>query len=258
MLSLQVARDPGDELRSQVLADHIAAEWEREAGFLKPPCAHVGDEVEALVGVRELPFVDEETELRVAGEHRRLDLVEGRGDGNEIGLVEPEREVRRRERPRDRDAAAADIGARHRRASNEARAVAIADRCAMREERVAIGEIGVGVDRDRGHLQLGAAGALIERLDVLQLVDVRQAFGVDGAGRQSIEHERVVRIRAVGQVDDAAGAGRGRGGAWSGRGHSGIPIFFPSAIAASMSLRWRPYSGSALAVSDGAAASSRL
>src|SRR5580704_19286473 len=31
---LQVARDPGDELRTQVLADHIAAEGEGEAGFL--------------------------------------------------------------------------------------------------------------------------------------------------------------------------------------------------------------------------------
>ena len=86
-------------------------------------------------------------------------------------------------------------------ARDEARAVAIAHRGAVRQQRVAVGQVGVGVDRDRGDLELTAHRALVQRLDVLQLVDVGEAFGVDLPGGERVEHERVVGIRAVGDVD---------------------------------------------------------
>jgi hypothetical protein len=49
----------------------------------------------------------------------------------------------------------------------------------VREQRVAVGEVGVRVDRNGGHLELTAQRALVERFDVLKLVDVGEAFGVD-------------------------------------------------------------------------------
>ena len=88
---------------------------------------------------------------------------------------------------------------------DEARAVAIAHRGAVRQQRVAIGQVGVGVNRDRGHLELTAHRALVERLDVLQLVNVGEAFRVDLPGGERVEHERVVGVRAVGNVNRGHG-----------------------------------------------------
>ena len=46
-----------------------------------------------------------------------------------------------------------------------------------------------------------AQGALVERLDVGELVYVAQLAGVDLALGEGVEHEGVVRIGAVGDVD---------------------------------------------------------
>ena len=48
-------------------------------------------------------------------------------------------------------------------------------------------------------------GALVQRLDVLQFVHVRQSFSVDLALGKGIEHERVVGIGTVGDVHGAIG-----------------------------------------------------
>src|SRR3982751_3744988 len=81
-------------LARHVLANDVAAEWKRQAGFLQPPCAHVGDEVKAFVLVGELAFVDQQTRIDIAALHRLLDLIERDDYGREIRLVEPERQIR--------------------------------------------------------------------------------------------------------------------------------------------------------------------
>ena len=75
----------------------------------------------------------------------------------------------------------------------------------MREERVAIGEMRVRVDRDRGHLELALERAAVERLDVLQLVHVVEVAGVDLPLGERVEHERVVGVGAVRDSDGASG-----------------------------------------------------
>jgi len=57
------------------------------------------------------------------------------------------------------------------------------------------------MDRYGGDLELSAKRALVQCLDVLQLMDVGQSFGIDFSGGERIEHERVVRVRTVGNVD---------------------------------------------------------
>ena len=49
-----------------VLANDVAAERQRKAGFLQPPRAHVGDEMQAFVLVGELAFVNQEPGIDVA------------------------------------------------------------------------------------------------------------------------------------------------------------------------------------------------
>src|ERR1700722_8684584 len=92
--------------RTKVLSDNVPAQWEREAGVLEPPFAHVGDEEEALLAVRELALMNEQAHVDIAGEDGRVDRIEGQLDRGELRLIQSEREIGRRERPRDGDARA--------------------------------------------------------------------------------------------------------------------------------------------------------
>ncbi len=60
-----------------------------------------------------------------------------------------------------------------------------------------LGQIGEGVDADRRDLELSLQGTLVERFDVLELVDESKPAGVELVVREGIEHERVVGIRTV-------------------------------------------------------------
>ena len=152
-------------------------------------------------GEGQLAFVDEEPEIDVAVGDAVLDLVERGGDRLEVRLVELEGEVCAGEWPGDRDALALHVCACGGGAAHEARSVAIAHGCTVREEGVSVAEVGVGVNGDRRDLELSAHGALVQRLDVLELVDVLEPFGIDQPVRERVEHERVVGVGAVGDVD---------------------------------------------------------
>ena len=64
---------------------------------------------------------------------------------------------------------------------------------------------GVGVDAQRGELQLGPERAAVERLDVDQLVRELVLAGVDLVLRQGVEHEGVVRVGAMADADQFLG-----------------------------------------------------
>ena len=53
------------------------------------------------------------------------------------------------------------------------------------------------MNRNRGDVELSAQRTSIQRLDVLQFVNVADAFSVDLPVGERVEHECVVRIRAV-------------------------------------------------------------
>ena len=71
----------------------------------------------------------------------------------------------------------------------------------MRKQQIAVGEVGVGVEGDRGDGELPLHGATVERLDVGELVSERDPLGVDASLGERVEHEGIVGIRAVGDGD---------------------------------------------------------
>ena len=148
--------------------------------------------------------MDEKTEVDLAAVDGLLDFIKGRGDWNEIGLVQSQGEIGARQRTGDSDVPSANIVARHGPAGNQARPVLIAHRGSVRQQSVGIGQIGVGVNRDRGDFELTAQRALVERFYILELVDVMEPVGLDFALGESIKHECVV---GVGAVRDVNGAG---------------------------------------------------
>ena len=61
-------------------------------------------------------------------------------------------------------------------------------------KRVALAHIRIGVNRDRGDVQLAAQRALIQRLNVFQPMLEAVAAQIDFVFRHRVEHERVVWI----------------------------------------------------------------
>ena len=94
---------------------------------------------------------------------------------------------------------------------DENRAVAIAHARAVRQQRVAILQMRIGVKGHGGDFVLAIKRGAVERLDVGQyLVDV-DAVDLHGAARQPVEHERVIGVGTVGHGDfhcDSVSGGR--------------------------------------------------
>ena len=88
---------------TQILSDDISPQWQRKSGFAEPPFAHVGDEVEALTAVSELPFMYQQSGIDFAPEHCVIDLVEGREHRLEVRLIQSQCEIGAGERTGNSD-----------------------------------------------------------------------------------------------------------------------------------------------------------
>src|SRR5690606_27634816 len=111
----------------------------------------------------------------------------------------------------DPDPLAAQIRERERLARDHDRTVAVPHRDAGPHHEVPIGDVRVRVRGDRGDLEFPFERALVERLDVLQLVlDAPAAESIrflyldaHVSGVEAVEHERVIRIRTVSEGERA-------------------------------------------------------
>ena len=64
-------------------------------------------------------------------------------------------------------------------ARDQGRAIPVAHARARGQQRVPVGEVGEGMDAHGRDFQLTVQGAVVERLDVLELMDEPQAAGVE-------------------------------------------------------------------------------
>ena len=190
-------------------ADGVAAQREHEAGGLAPPYAQVEDLVEAARGVSELALVDDETGVEVAGQDLGDDLVEGDGDGFDIGVEDFERQVGRGEGSGDGDLEFADLFGGQRLGGDDHGAVALSDAATAAHQGVRVLEVGVGVEADGGDVVEGLfAGAAVEGFDVAEGVVEAVAGDADLVGGQAVEHEGVVGVGTMGDGDiDECGLG---------------------------------------------------
>ena len=100
---VQHPREARDERGTEVAADDVAPERQRKtARALGPPLAEVHDFPQSLLGVRELPFVDEETRAHRARVDGLLNRSNGITSPLDVRCVQPQREERRREGPGNR------------------------------------------------------------------------------------------------------------------------------------------------------------
>jgi hypothetical protein len=110
------------------------------------------------------------------------------------------------ERAGNGDALVFELAGREGFARDDQRAVAIADARAVRQQRIVVGNVGVGVKGDGRHVVfLRRHRNLIERLDVFEDVGEFQLARVEFVGGEAIKHEGVVGIGTVCNFDFAFG-----------------------------------------------------
>ena len=136
--------------------------------------------------------MDEQSHVHVAVHNRILDEVEGSEYGNEVGLIHLEGEVRAGERARNRDALSLYIRADGWLTRHQARSIPVAHGGAMRQQRIPVADVRICMNGNRRDLQLPPQGALVQRFDILKLMHVRQALGIDLSRGECVEHERII------------------------------------------------------------------
>ena len=67
----------------------------------------------------------------------------------------------------------------------------------MRQQRVLVGDVSVGMKADRRDVVGSFASFFIQRLNIFQLMLEFQVAGFDLVRRQGVEHKRVIRIGRV-------------------------------------------------------------
>ena len=77
---------------------------------------------------------------------------------------------------------------------NHQRPISISHARTARQQQILVRDVGVGVNRDRGNMQLASHGAFVQRLNVFQLVFETIAAQIDFVRRHRVKHERVVGI----------------------------------------------------------------
>ena len=157
--------------------------------------------------VGQLPFMDDEPGVDGFAFERTFedsvdDLVERDDDVSEVGTqAETQCQIGRGERAGNGNGLVLQIVNRPGLFRDDPRPVAVSHAGPATAKGVTVGQMGVGMDADRGQFEFGVKRAAIERFDVDQFVHESIRTSVDLLVRQGVEHKGVVRIGAVPDVD---------------------------------------------------------
>ena len=128
-----------------------------------PPFAEIEHFVQTQLFVEKLAFVDQKPGVDLAFLNGVDDLVERDDDVFEIRIVNSQCEKRARQLARNRDLHIADLVGASRLFRDDDRAVFVADARTVRQQSVFVGDIRVGVKRDRGHVEDAVFRVFVER-----------------------------------------------------------------------------------------------
>ena len=187
--------------------DRIASQRQRQPGDFQPPLAQVHNALQAGFGVGQLAFVDDEASFVFAFHHLRDDLIEGHDLGLDSRREKPQRQVSGGQRARDRNLLVLDFARGKSLRGHDHGAIAVADAASAGQQSIVVLNVGIGVERDGGHVIHAVAfpRLLIQSLNVAKRVGEAQPGDAHLVGGQRIEHESVV---GVGTVRDADFTGR--------------------------------------------------
>ena len=168
-----------------------------------PPLAHVHDQLQVLIGVGELPLVDNQTgvdllALVLSGDGRLDNLVKRHFDVFEVRLqAHSERQVRRGQCAGNGDHAIAKVGDFPSLSRHEHRSVAISHAGSAVAQHVLVVQVRIGMEADRCQFQFATERSAIQCFDVDHLVLEAKAACIQFALCQGIKHKCIVRVWAV-------------------------------------------------------------
>ena len=146
--------------------------------------------------------MDDQPGIVLAFQNGGNNLVEGHHFGLNVGRKELERQHCGSQRARDGDLQLLHFVQRVAFGRDDHRAVAIAYAAAARHQRIAVLQVRIRVEGDRGHVEVGFANRpVVQRLNVAKHMGELETRNANLVGRQTVEHECVVRIRTVCNLD---------------------------------------------------------
>ena len=170
----------------------LPAEGQREPGLLQPPFTQVQNFVQALLAVRELSLVDQQTGIVLTLEDLVQNLVERDDFILHVGFEEPQRQKGGRQLAGNRYCFFNQTPGLKRPAGHNDRSIVPADTCAAGKEYVFVRQVRVCMERDRRNFELAFERLSVQCFDVAQLVDIVEITGIDLASRERVKHECVV------------------------------------------------------------------
>ena len=199
------AETRGHQRRAQPAADDVDAERQRQPGLLQPPLAEIDHQVQAALAVEQPPLVDQQRGVDLAARQRLEDRRERRDrdlDADRAGRDQPQHQPGGRRRARDADPQAGEIGGRERPRRHHHRTVAAPHGRAVRQQLVARRRSpgrrrATRPPRPRRRRCASRLSAAVWSRRCVK----RSPAGVDRAGAQRVEHERVVGVDRIGERD---------------------------------------------------------
>ncbi len=153
--------------------------------------------MQAHLAIGQLAFVDQQSRFVLPFLNIFENAVEVHHFVLHVGSEQPKRKKRRGQQTWNRDSLFCQHLRLHRLSGNDDRAVVVPHACAAGEQRVLVGHVGIGVEGDRRNFVLSFEGLAVERLDIVQQMNVVAVAGIDFVRCQRVKHEGVVRIRTV-------------------------------------------------------------
>ncbi len=198
----QEARHVRDDRSAEVAPGDVPSQGKRQApGVAPPPGTQIDGLVDSAAAVGELTFMNQQAGLLGSAFDRLQDPIEGNHDRPHVAQAEPEGQGRRGEAARDGDGHPPQIVRPRGRPRHHQRTVPLPHAGPAAQERVTLRQVGVGVERDGGHVDLAFESEAIEALDVVQDLHHLVAGGRHASAGEAVEHEGIVGIRAVPHPD---------------------------------------------------------
>ena len=207
---IQAETDAGGEnvgnrlsgLSIEPFVNHVPAQGQREPVILPPPPRpQVLAQLQPLVPVGQLSFVNDQAHVRPSRTNGGEDLIERNDDEIELAarLSQPKLEGQKRtgHRAGNGNGLPQNLLPRERGRRDEHGPVAISHARPARQQRIAVADVGVGMNADGRNIQLAAGRSLVEGLDVLENVLELETASRDETASQRVKHEGIVRIRGV-------------------------------------------------------------
>src|SRR5215475_979695 len=163
--------------------------------LLVPPLAEVENLVQTFRLVKKLSLVNQQARVTGSVLHRLDDLVEGNDLIREFGVENSQRQKRAGQLSRNRNLQLRNVCRRRRMPRHHDWAVVIANRSAVRQQRILVVNVRVGVKADGGNVVRAAHRLLVQRLNVFEKMLKVKSARVQLVCRQTIEHERIIGIR---------------------------------------------------------------